>query len=65
MFSGQFAWVFVLAGGFLIVGPMLAMGLYEAGRQLEVGETLDVQVKPTPAGGVGYVVYSQITLVRR
>ena len=39
VFSGQFAWVFVLAGGFLIVGPMLAMGLYEAGRQLEVGET--------------------------
>ncbi len=39
VFSGQFAWMFVLAGGFLIVGPMLAMGLYEAGRQLEAGET--------------------------
>ena len=38
VFSGQFAWVFVLAGGFLIVGPMLAMGLYEAGRQIEHGE---------------------------
>ena len=32
---------------------------------LEVGETLDVQVRPGVAGGVGYVVYSQITLVPR
>ncbi|MCI4646031.1 MAG: DUF2189 domain-containing protein [Hyphomonadaceae bacterium] len=39
VFSGQFAWVFVLAGGFLIIGPMLAMGLYEAGRQLEAGDS--------------------------
>ena len=33
--------------------------------ELEVGEMLDVHVKPTTAGGVGYVVYSQITLVPR
>ncbi|MEO0786276.1 MAG: DUF2189 domain-containing protein [Pseudomonadota bacterium] len=39
VFSGQFAWVFVLAGGFFIIGPMVAMGLYEAGRMLERGET--------------------------
>lgn len=39
VFSGQFAWVFVLAGGFFIVAPMVAMGLYEAGRMLEVGNT--------------------------
>lgn len=39
VFSGHFAWVFVLAGGFLIIGPMVAMGLYEAGRQLEAGES--------------------------
>ena len=32
---------------------------------LEVGKTLDVQVRPTMAGGVGYVVYSQITLLPR
>jgi len=39
VFSGQFAWVFVLAGGFFILGPMVAMGLYEAGRILEAGRT--------------------------
>ncbi|MEM9738257.1 MAG: DUF2189 domain-containing protein [Pseudomonadota bacterium] len=39
VFSGQFAWVFVLAGGFFIIGPMAAMGLYEAGRMLEDGQT--------------------------
>lgn len=38
MFSGQFAWVFVLAGGFFLVAPILAMGLYEAGRRIEAGE---------------------------
>lgn len=40
LFSGQFAWVFVLAGGFLLVAPMLAMGLYEAGRRIEAGEAV-------------------------
>jgi len=39
VFSGQFAWVFVLAGGFLLIGPMAAMGLYQAGRMIEAGET--------------------------
>jgi len=33
--------------------------------ELEVGETLDVQVRPATAGGVGYVVYSKITLLPR
>jgi len=32
---------------------------------LKVGETLDVHVRPAMAGGVGYVVYSQFTLVPR
>lgn len=39
VFSGAFAWVFVLAGGFFLIAPILAMGLYEGGRILESGET--------------------------
>jgi len=31
------SWFFVLLGGFLIVGPMLGMGLYEAARQISQG----------------------------
>ncbi len=38
MFSGAFAWVFVLAGGFFFIAPMLAMGLYRGGEMLERGE---------------------------
>lgn len=36
--TGNFTWIGVLAGGFLLVAPMLAMGLYEAARRLEQGE---------------------------
>ena len=39
VFSSAFAWVFVLAGGFFLVAPILAMGLYEGARMLEAGET--------------------------
>ena len=39
VFSGAFAWVFVLAGGCFLIAPILAMGLYEGGRMLEDGET--------------------------
>ena len=39
VFSGAFAWVFVLAGGFFLIAPILAMGLYEGGRMLEAGQT--------------------------
>lgn len=38
-FSGHSTWIMVLAGGFVFVGPMFAMGLYEAGRQLERDQT--------------------------
>jgi len=37
-YGDAFNWILVLAGGFLIVAPMFAMGLYEAGRQLEAGQ---------------------------
>jgi len=39
VFSGAFAWVFVLAGGFFLVAPILAMGFYEGGRMLEQGQS--------------------------
>lgn len=39
VFSGAFAWVFVLAGGFFLIAPILAMGLYEGGRMLEEDHT--------------------------
>lgn len=39
VFSGAFAWVFVLAGGFFLIAPVLAMGIYEGGRVLESGDT--------------------------
>ena len=32
---------------------------------LELGDTLSIRVKRATAGGVGYVVYKQITLVPR
>ena len=37
LFSGHANWVMILTGGFFFIAPMLAMGLYEAGRQLEFG----------------------------
>lgn len=37
LFSGAASWIMVLAGGFLFIAPMMAMGLYEAGFQLEQG----------------------------
>ncbi len=39
LFSGAASWIMVLAGGFLFIAPMMAMGLYEAGFQLERGQT--------------------------
>lgn len=39
-------WVFALILGFVFVAPMLAMGLYEAGRKVETGE------RPTLVGMV-------------
>ncbi len=37
VFSGHSDWIMVLIGGFFLVAPMLAMGLYEAGRQIDTG----------------------------
>ncbi len=36
--TGEAKWLLALAAGFLLVAPMFAMGLYEAGRMLERGE---------------------------
>ena len=35
---GASHWIFALTCGFVFVAPILAMGLYEAGRRLELGE---------------------------
>lgn len=37
-YSGYAKWIMVLAGGFLFVAPMMAMGLYYAGKTLEEDE---------------------------
>ncbi len=36
-------WVLTLSCGFVFIAPMLAMGLYEAGRLIEAGETPTLQ----------------------
>lgn len=36
--TGQFTWFLVLAGGFMIIAPMLGLGLYRAASMLEKGE---------------------------
>lgn len=39
---GASHWIFALTCGFVFVAPVLAMGLYEAGRRLELGERPDL-----------------------
>ena len=36
------AWVLALSAGFLLMGPFVCLGLYQASRQLEIGERPDL-----------------------
>jgi uncharacterized membrane protein len=40
--AGLGAWIPAAVGGFLIVGPLVAVGLYETARRLETGETVSL-----------------------
>lgn len=52
-------WVLALSFGFVFVGPMLAMGLYESGRRIEAGEPASLAqillVRPALRSEVAYL----------
>lgn len=51
-FTGKFTWFLVFAGGFMIIAPILATGLYRAAEILEAGGDLKLRDMLHPIGRI-------------